>query len=141
MKDRIMNMEKGGGENMARQFHIKDKDMTPEERKANELHGKKHGLIAKMNRQEAEWKNTKEKMLEDSDPEYAALKKELSAIEARQSELRLMKRKLEYDAMPEKQKRILDKLGMNPYKKQLTHRSTGAFVKTGSYTIEDKEDL
>ena len=122
---------------MAKKFHVKVKDMTPEERKAYELHIKRHGLMAKINRQSEEWENTKEKMLEDSDPEYAALKKELRAIEARINELRLKKRKLEYDAMPEKQKRIYDKLGMNPHKNQQAHRSTGVFMKTGSYIKED----
>lgn len=118
---------------------IKIKDMSEKERQAYELLQKRSGLFAKLNRQHKEHEEWKEKMLEDSDPEYAALKKELKALEARQSELRLKKRKLEYDAMPENQKRIFDKLGMNPYKNQLTHRSTGAFMKTGSYTIkEDK---
>ena len=123
---------------MAKAFHVKVKDMTTEEREAYELHIKKHGLASKLNRLGDELAEDKEKRLEANDPEYAALKKELRDIEARINELRLKKRRLEYDEMPEKQKRIYDRLGMNPYKNQLTHRSTGAFLKTGTYTIEEE---
>lgn len=122
---------------MAKQFHVKVKDMTPEERKAYKLHNRKHGLIAKLNRLDKELAEIQEKRMEINDPEYAALKEELKDIEARISELRLKKRKLEYDGLSEKEKRIYDRLGMNPHKNQLIHRSTGNFLKTGSYTIKE----
>ena len=122
---------------MAKAFHVKVKDMTPEEREAYELHIKKHGLIAKMNRATKEHEEWKEKQLEDADPEYAKLKKQLNRMEEQERELRLAIRKREYDLLPEKVKRIWDKIGWNPYKDQIAHRSTGAFMKTGSYTIEE----
>lgn len=114
---------------MAKGFHVKAKDMTPEERQAYELHIKKHGLIAKLNRLERELEESKEKRLEASDPEYEALKKELEKLEARKNELMLMKRKLEYDALPEKQKHIRDMIGWNPYKNDVIRRATGSFNK------------
>ena len=122
---------------MAKAFHVKVKDMTPEEREAYELHGKKHGLIAKMNKEDKEWKEWKEKRLEAADPEYAKLKMKLKKLDEQEQELRLMIRKKRYDLMPEEQKRILDKLGMNPHRNKIIHRSTGTFIKKGSYTIKE----
>ena len=122
---------------MANKFHVKVKDMTPKERKAYELHGKKHGLIAKMNKEDKEWSEWKEKRLEAADPEYAKLKRQLKKLDEQEQELRLMIRKKRYDLLPEKEKRIRDKIGWNPYKNQITHRSTGTFMKTGSYTIKE----
>ena len=116
---------------------IKIKDMSEKERQAYELLQKRSGLFAKLNRQQKEHEEWKEEMLEATDPEYAALKKELRKLEMRSDELKLELRRKQYAAMPDKQKRIYDKLGMNPYKNQLTHRSTGAFMKTGSYTIKE----
>lgn len=122
---------------MAKAFHVKVKDMTPEERKAYELHGKRARLFAKMNKSDKEWKEWEEKMLEDFDPEYAKLKRQLKRVEEREQELKLAIRKKEYDLLPDKEKRILDKLGINPHKNQITHRSTGTFLKKGSYTIKE----
>lgn len=122
---------------MAKAFHVKVREMTPEEREAYELHGKKHGLIAKMNKEDKEWSEWKEKRLEAADPEYAKLKRQLKKLDEQEQELRLMIRKKRYDLLPDKEKRILDRLGMNPHKNQITHRSTGTFMKTGSYTIKE----
>lgn len=123
---------------MAKVFHVRAKDMTPEERKAYKLHNEKHGLMAKINKNKKEIAELREQMLEDSDPEYAALKKELEKLEKRSDELKLELRKKQYDAMPEKAKRMYDKIGANPYKDQLAHRSTGVFMKTESYIKEDR---
>ena len=118
---------------------IKIKDMSEKERKTTELLQKRSGLFSKMNRQDKEWEAWKEKRLEESDPEYAALKKEMRELEMRSDELKLELRRKQYDALPERVKRVYDKIGANPYKEQLVHRSTGAFIKTGSYSIkEDK---
>lgn len=124
---------------MAKQFHVKVKDMTPEERKAYRLHQKRISLYAEMNKADREWEEFKEKMLEDSDPDYARMKKALRKMERLNDELRLAIRKKKYDMLPDKEKIIYDKLGMNPYKNQIVHRSTGKFLETGSYIIkEDK---
>ena len=118
---------------------IKIKDMSEKERQAYELLQKRSGLFAKLNRQQKEHEEWKEEMLEATDPEYAALKKELRKLEMRSDELKLELRRKQSDALPERVKRVYDKIGANPYKEQLVHRSTGAFIKTGSYSIkEDK---
>lgn len=125
---------------MAKAFHVKKKDMTPEELKAHELHIKRSGLIAKAKRIDHEIKELREKELEAADPEYARLKREIRKLEARKNELLLEKRKLEYDALPEKEKRIKNKLGMNPYDNRPIHRSIGSFRRTGSYYIDKEND-
>ena len=118
---------------------IKIKDMSEKERQAYELLQKRSGLFAKLNRQQKEYEEWKEKKLEEADPEYAKLKRQLKKLDEQEQELRLMIRKKRYDLLPDKEKRILDRLGMNPHMNQITHRSTGTFMKTGSYTIkEDK---
>ena len=124
---------------MAKQFHVKVKDMTPEERKAYRLHQKRIRLYAEMNKADREWEEFKEKMLEDSDPEYARMKTALRKSEQLNDELKLAIRKKQYDLLPDKVQRIYDRIGANPYKDQVIHRSTGKFLSTGNYTIkEDK---
>lgn len=114
---------------MANKFHVKRKDMTPEERKANDLHLRRSRLFSDLNRKDRELEALREEV-ENLDPEIRRLKEELKAIETRQAEIKLVRRRLVFDSLPVREKRALESLGLSPYQQdadKVFYRVTGEF--------------